>query len=159
EMVTKEVISEMLGLKNEGENIPRNEVSSNEQMIREWKDKLMWPQKSTIAIEEIIAKMKSSLGLGEKEPPFMEEDDNGFSEDMEGFVWKLGMYIETIGKSKTCFEKTLAIGMEVFPDNVLLKYLEDKYKKNISDGLQLVSFDSTEYAFGSLTLAEEQLSG
>ncbi|GJU96221.1 hypothetical protein Tco_1320977 [Tanacetum coccineum] len=37
-MVTKEVISEMLGLKNEGENILMNEVSDNVEMIKEWKD-------------------------------------------------------------------------------------------------------------------------
>ncbi|GJZ89492.1 hypothetical protein Tco_0661274 [Tanacetum coccineum] len=143
-----------------------------------------------------VDEIQCSLGLGEKEPPFMEEDDNGFSEDME-----LRKYIKTIGKSKTRFEKTPAIGMEVFPDNVLLKYLEDKYvevirlqtggntnnnfktgnmssiinmkdvtelhndvtfnppqidkvQKSISDGLQLVGFDSPEYAFGPLTQAE-----
>ncbi|GJX71363.1 hypothetical protein Tco_0308534 [Tanacetum coccineum] len=37
-MVTKEVISEMLGLKNKGENILMNEVSDNVEMIKEWKD-------------------------------------------------------------------------------------------------------------------------
>ncbi|GKE50454.1 hypothetical protein Tco_1481712, partial [Tanacetum coccineum] len=63
--------------------------------------------------EEEIA--SGGLGLGEKESPFMEEEENGFLEDLE-----------------TCFDKTLAIGMEVFPDSGLLKDLEAKYAEVMS---------------------------
>ncbi|GJU02600.1 hypothetical protein Tco_1112938 [Tanacetum coccineum] len=80
--------------------------------------------------EEEIA--SGGLGLGEKESPFMEEDENGFLEDLEGFASKLGKYIETIAKRKTCFDKTLAIGMEVFRDSGLLKDLEAKYAEVMS---------------------------
>nr|GEX64964.1 hypothetical protein [Tanacetum cinerariifolium] len=55
---------------------------------------------------------KSGFGLGEKEGPFVEENENGFLNELEGFRWKLGNYIEAIHKSKTCFGKTLAIGLE-----------------------------------------------
>ncbi|GKD22775.1 hypothetical protein Tco_1224478 [Tanacetum coccineum] len=71
-------------------------------------------------------------GLGEKEDEFMEEDENGVPEDLEGFAWKLEKYIETIFKSKTCFDKTIAIGMEVYPDSALLKDLEAKYVEVMS---------------------------
>ncbi|GJV72655.1 hypothetical protein Tco_1492650 [Tanacetum coccineum] len=79
--------------------------------------------------EEIVS---GGLGLGEKECPFMEEDGNGFPEHLEGFASKLGKCIETIAKSETCFDKTLAIGMEVFPDSGLLKDLEANYAEVMS---------------------------
>ncbi|GKC67254.1 hypothetical protein Tco_1099852, partial [Tanacetum coccineum] len=44
-MVNKEVISEMLGLRNEGEKILMNEVSDNEEMIKEWKAQFDVPKK------------------------------------------------------------------------------------------------------------------
>ncbi|GJU02599.1 hypothetical protein Tco_1112937 [Tanacetum coccineum] len=161
-MVTKEVISDMLGLRNDGDNILMNEDLDNDvashtlpsckiiclgdsTIVQNWLEKesykqfLLWIC-NTVDVtthvdlecgslkerekEEIIS---GGLGLGEKESPFMEEDENGFPEHLEGFASKLGKYIETIGKSKTCFDKTLAIGMEVFPDSGLLKDLEANY--------------------------------
>nr|GEY06334.1 hypothetical protein [Tanacetum cinerariifolium] len=109
--------------------------------------------------EEITS---GGIGLGEKEYEFMEEDENGVPKDLKGFAWKLEKYIETISKSKTCFDKTIAIRMEVFPDSALLKDLEVKYVKasridNVEerkiDGLELISFDSPQYTFGPLTQA------
>ncbi|GJY46056.1 hypothetical protein Tco_0435119, partial [Tanacetum coccineum] len=44
-VVNKEVISEMLGLMNEGDNILMNEVSGNEEMIKDWKDQFDVPEK------------------------------------------------------------------------------------------------------------------
>ncbi|GKD20352.1 hypothetical protein Tco_1222055, partial [Tanacetum coccineum] len=44
-VVNKEVISEMLGLRNKGINILMNEVSGNEEMIQEWKDQFDVPEK------------------------------------------------------------------------------------------------------------------
>ncbi|GJV72657.1 FAR1-related sequence 5-like protein [Tanacetum coccineum] len=109
--------------------------------------------------EELTEEIASGgLGLGEKESPFMEEDENGFLEDLEGFASKLGKYIETIAKSKTCFDKTLAIGMEVFPDSGLLKDLEAKYAEGpmqvMTDGLQATTHVDLEC--GSLKEREEE---
>ncbi|GJV72970.1 hypothetical protein Tco_1492965 [Tanacetum coccineum] len=245
-VVNKEVISEMLGLMNEGDNILMNEVSGNEEMIKDWKDQFDVPEKditpsiikskirrSTVVdfnfklniimlfanimgcckktgscefeilkhisrdtnlcninwcqyvldslplckdgwkkellnnffcgpvtlltmiyvdgvqckslpmarrrpptsawSAEVLKERETEeiasggFGLGEKEGPFVEEDENGFPDDLEGFGWKLGNYIQTIHKSKTCFEKTLAIGLEVFPNHDMLIDLEDKY--------------------------------
>ncbi|GJW85756.1 hypothetical protein Tco_0158901 [Tanacetum coccineum] len=44
-VVNKEVISEMLGLRNKGINILMNKVSGNEEMIQEWKDQFDVPEK------------------------------------------------------------------------------------------------------------------
>ncbi|GJT67909.1 hypothetical protein Tco_1019389 [Tanacetum coccineum] len=306
-MVNKEVISEMLGLRNEGENILMNEVSDNEEMIKEWKAQFDVPKKditpSIIKSEirrsnvvdfnfklniimlfanifgcckktgsceleilnhinrdtnmcninwcqyvwdslpnckdgwrkellnnffcghvtlltmiymdgvqckslqmvrkrpptaawsaEVLKERENEeiasggFGLGEKEFPFLEEDENGFPEDLEGFAWKMGNYIETIRKSKNCFEKTLAIGLEVFPNDDVITDLEEKYiqvmriqtdggnshnnfkkgnssanmgktpendkaQERTSDRVELIGFDSPEYAFGPVTQA------
>ncbi|GJU67627.1 RNA-directed DNA polymerase, eukaryota [Tanacetum coccineum] len=245
-VVNNEVISEMLGLRNEGDNILMNEVSGNKEMIRDWKEQFDVPEKD-ITPSIIKSKIRRStvvefnfklniimlfanimgcckktgscefeilkhisrdtnlcninwcqyvldslplckdgwkkelqnnffcgpvtlltmiyvdgvqckslpmsrrrpptsdwsgevlkereaeeiasggFGLGEKEGPFVEEDEIGFSDDLEGFGWKLENYIETICKNKTCFEKTLAIGLEVFPNHDMLIDLEEKY--------------------------------
>nr|GEZ13299.1 hypothetical protein [Tanacetum cinerariifolium] len=94
----------------------------------------------------------SAFGLGEKEGPFVEEDENGFLDDLE----KLGNYIETIHKSKSRFEKTLSIILEVFPNHDMLIDLEEKYaqvQERKSDRVELIGFKSSEYAFGPVTLA------
>ncbi|GJX69527.1 hypothetical protein Tco_0305254 [Tanacetum coccineum] len=283
-VVNKEVISEMLGLTNEGDNILMNEVSGNEEMIKDWKDQFDVPEKditpsiikskirrSTVvdfnfklniimlfanimgcckktgSCEFEILKHISrdtnlcninwcqyvldslplckdgwkkellnnffcgpvtlltmiyvdgveckSLPMARRHPqtsawsPFVEEDENGFPDDLEGFGWKLGNYIETIHKSKTCFEKTLAIGLEVFPNHDMLIDLEEKYVQVMnlqtgggnghnnfqtgnssasmgksgeidkvperkSDRVELIGFNSPEYAFGPVTQAE-----
>ncbi|GKA42749.1 hypothetical protein Tco_0735409 [Tanacetum coccineum] len=307
-VVNKEVISEMLGLMNEGDNILMNEVSGNEEMIKDWKDQFDVPEKditpsiikskirrSTVVdfnfklniimlfanimgcckktgscefeilkhisrdtnlcninwcqyvldslplckdgwkkellnnffcgpvtlltmiyvdgvqckslpmarrrpptsawSAEVLKERETEeiasggFGLGEKEGPFVEEDENGFPDDLEGFGWKLGNYIETIHKSKTCFEKTLAIGLEVFPNHDMLIDLEEKYVQVMnlqtgggnghnnfqtgnssasmgksgeidkvperkSDRVELIGFNSPEYAFGPVTQAE-----
>ncbi|GJR31176.1 hypothetical protein Tco_1107408 [Tanacetum coccineum] len=136
--------------------------------------------------EEIAS---GGFGLGEKEGPFVEEDEIGFSDDLEGFGWKLENYIETICKNKTCFEKTLAIGLEVFPNHDMLIDLEEKYvqvmnlqtgggnghnnfqtgnsstsmgksgeidkvQERKSDRVELIGFNSPEYAYGHVTQAE-----
>ncbi|GJU41276.1 hypothetical protein Tco_1194233 [Tanacetum coccineum] len=307
-VVNKEVISEMLGLMNEGDNILMNEVSGNEEMIKDWKDQFDVPEKditpsiikskirrSTVVdfnfklniimlfanimgcckktgscefeilkhisrdtnlcninwcqyvldslplckdgwkkellnnffcgpvtlltmiyvdgvqckslpmarrrpptsawSAEVLKERETEeiasggFGLGEKEGPFVEEDENGFPDDLEGFGWKLGNYIETIHKSKTCFEKTLAIGLEVFPNHDMLIDLEEKYvhvmdlqtgggndhnnfqtgnssasmgksgeidkvQDRKSDRVELIGFNSPEYAFGPVTQAK-----
>ncbi|PWA56114.1 hypothetical protein CTI12_AA428850 [Artemisia annua] len=84
--------------------------------------------------EEIDA---GGLGRGEMEPPYAESEDMGFPEDLEGFVWKMGRYVETISKSRSCFENTLWWGKEVFPGNEEILELERKYVEGLrmeSDG-------------------------
>lgn len=49
----------------------------------------------------------------------------------QGFVWKLGNYIETIKKARSCFEKTLCLGLVVFPDNEDIKELEKRYEEGL----------------------------
>nr|GEU82902.1 hypothetical protein [Tanacetum cinerariifolium] len=139
-VVNNEVISEMLRLKNEGDNILMNEVSGNKEMIQDWKDQFDFPVKEitpsiiklkirrptvvdfnfklnilmlfanimgcckktgpdrwkkellnnffcgpvTLLMERETKEIKSGgFGLGEKEGPFVEEDENGFSDDLE----------------------------------------------------------------------------
>nr|GEU59629.1 hypothetical protein [Tanacetum cinerariifolium] len=307
-VVNKEVISEMLGLRNEGINILMNEVLGNEEMIQDWKDQFNVPEKditpsiikskirrSTVVdfnfklniimlfanimgcckktgscefeilkhisrdtnlyninwcqyvldslplckdgwkkdllnnffcgpvtlltmiyvdgvqckslpmarrrpptsawSAEVLKERETEeiasggFGLGEKEGPFVKEDENEFSDDLEGFGWKLVNYIETIHKSKTCFEKTLAIGLEMFPNHDMLIDLQEKYvqvmnlqtgggnghnnfqtgnssasmgksgeidkvQERKSDRVELIGFNSLEYAFGPVTQAE-----
>nr|GEW21769.1 hypothetical protein [Tanacetum cinerariifolium] len=44
-VVNKEVINEMLGLRNKGDTIMMNEVLGNEEMIQDWKDQFDVPEK------------------------------------------------------------------------------------------------------------------
>ena len=53
---------------------------------------------------------------------------------MQGFIWKLGKCIETIRKARSCFDKTLCLGMGVFPENEELKDLKNRYV----EGLRLI---------------------
>nr|GEY10937.1 hypothetical protein [Tanacetum cinerariifolium] len=148
---SKKLSVKMLRLRNEGINILMNEVSGNKEMIQDWKDQFDVPEKD-ITPSIIKSKIKRStmvdfnfklniimlfanmmgcckktgscgFGLDEKEGPFMEEDENGFLDDLE----KSGNYIEAIHKSNSCFEKTLAIGLEVFPNHDMLIDLKEKY--------------------------------
>ena len=50
---------------------------------------------------------------------------------MQGFVWKMGRYIETISKSRSGFENTLWWGKEVFPGNEDILELERKYVEGL----------------------------
>ncbi|PWA85416.1 hypothetical protein CTI12_AA149160 [Artemisia annua] len=167
--VNTQVISEMLGLKDEGESIMRSEVIGNEVMIANWKNKFPMDEEyitpsvvkgkirkskevdlnfklnfvmiyvdctkcnalpmvqkrpsTTTWSREVLREREEEeieaggFGLGEKEPAYEEEEDIGFPEDLEGFVWKLGKYVETISKSRSCFEMTLWMGKEVFLGN------------------------------------------
>ena len=50
---------------------------------------------------------------------------------MQGFHWKMGKYIESIRKARSCFDKTLCLGMAVFPENEELKELDKKYVEGL----------------------------
>ncbi|PWA93030.1 hypothetical protein CTI12_AA075780 [Artemisia annua] len=77
--------------------------------------------------EREIEEIKSGLGNGELQGPYVEEEIDPMPETVEGFVWKLKKYVECIYKERTGFEKTLLKAIEMFPGNNLVSELSQRY--------------------------------
>nr|GEY80622.1 copia protein [Tanacetum cinerariifolium] len=184
-VVNKEVISEMLRLGNEGNNILMNEVSGNKEMIPYWKDQFVVPEKditpliiksnirrsivmiyvdgvqckslpmarrrppisawSAKVLKERETKEIASggFGLGEKEGPFVEEGENRFPDDLEV------MNLQTGGGNGHNNFQTRNSSASMGKSGEI-----DKVPERKSDRVELIGFNSPEYAFGPVTYVE-----
>nr|GEW99229.1 major facilitator superfamily domain, general substrate transporter [Tanacetum cinerariifolium] len=94
--ITKNLISEMLGIRNEGIGIMAEEGNINEEMLlRERED------------EELNS---GGFGFGEIEGPFVKQED-----PMPDNIEKLNKHVNSIIKEKSGFEKTLDATEYIFP--------------------------------------------
>nr|GEV91213.1 major facilitator superfamily domain, general substrate transporter [Tanacetum cinerariifolium] len=94
--ITKNLISEMLRIRNEGIDIMAEEGNRNEEMGEE--------------DEELNS---GGFGFGEIEGTFVEQEDP-MPDNIKGFVWKLNKHVNFIIKEKSGFEKTLDAAEYIF---------------------------------------------
>ncbi|GKB02912.1 hypothetical protein Tco_0831001 [Tanacetum coccineum] len=125
--ITKNLISEMLGIRNEGIDIMAEEGNRNKEMmayvdgskcssfnvVRKRPPTLVWT--SELLREREDEELNSGgFGFGEIEGLFVEQEDP-IPNNIEGFVWKLNKHINSIIKEKSEFEKTLDAAEYMFP--------------------------------------------
>ncbi|GJQ89745.1 hypothetical protein Tco_0000884 [Tanacetum coccineum] len=102
--ITKELLSDMLGIKNKGIdiNIIDGDGKRNEEMLRSWMEKY---------------DSRKDITPGEIEEQFVEQDDP-MTDTKEGYEWKLNKYSNSISRERYNFEKTLAA-----PENMFTGYI------------------------------------
>ncbi|GKD48305.1 hypothetical protein Tco_1277281, partial [Tanacetum coccineum] len=67
------------------------------------------------------------FGHGELEEDFVDEEGDPIPNNIEGCIWMLNNYVKNITKERKGFEKMLIAAEHMFPGNVNLIGLDDKY--------------------------------
>nr|GEZ77265.1 hypothetical protein [Tanacetum cinerariifolium] len=118
--ITKNLISDMLGIRNEGIDIMAEEgirmrkcKCSSFNVLRKRQPTLVWTSELLREREDKELNY-GGFGFGEIEGLFVEQE-GPMPDNIEGFFWKLNKHINPIIKEKTGFEKTLDAAEYMFP--------------------------------------------